>query len=283
MRSAHAAALAALLVLVPAGLVPATAADPLPQCYPTPTPTPTPAPSNPAPTPGPSVPAAAFTDRTGVSFSDNGITGQYHVYADGLDLSKPVGIVMHLHGDGGWEYRSPAYSTVKAYRAAAKAKNAVLLVPKSPLGTTWWRDARSADWAAGLLANAQSRYGITGETWLTGYSGGAQSITQHFVPKHYVLLAGGGGAVLVGGGGVYSNNLTTAGRVLNGKYEIRYAAGSADRGNDAEGFDAYAAAQRGVSAFKAAGFPATLQVKQGENHSQIADDGPRLLAENWGK
>lgn len=255
-----------------------------------------PIPASPSPTataPAPSVPATgsltggkggAFTDRTSVSFTSAGKTSQYHIWASHIDPSKPVKLQVHLHGDGGYEFKSPSYSINQSYLATAKKNNAILIIPKTPnADTTWWTNSVASDWLAGLVKDVYGKYNVdTSDVWFSGYSGGAQALTQHFIPKYHSLIDGGG-LVLVGGGGVYTNNLGPAASSLSNSLEVRYVAGSLDTGGSGSnnnGFNAYKAAQDGSAKFRSAGFRnVTLDVVYGDTHNMIANNGPTTLAQ----
>lgn len=253
---------------------------------PAPKPTPAPAPSAPAPlTPQAGAPGTstggsggAYTDRTSQTFTGAGRTSQYHIYAGHVDRTRPVKLMVHLHGDGAHEFTSPSYSVVRDYLAIAKQRNAVLVVPRTPnADRTWWRDRTASDWLAALVRDVYADYPVDrSDVWFSTFSGGSQALTQHFLPKHHGLL-GGGGAVVVGGGTV-STGLAAAGAALGKTFEVHYVVGSADRGAG-NGFDAYTAATRGATLFRQAGFQqVTLDVVPGEGHGASANDGPRVMS-----
>lgn len=258
-----------------------TTAQALEQCTPGTTPTPVPAPEQPsAPASGSLTGGKGGTasDRLSVRLTAAGRTSTYHVFASHVDLSKPVKLQIHLHGDGGYEAKNPGYSINTAYRNVAKANNAVLIVPATPnADTTWWTDRTASDWLAELVKLQYSQFNIDkSDVWFSGYSGGAQALSQHFIPKHHGLIDGGG-VVLVGGGGVYTNNLGPAAARLGSSLEVRYIAGSRDTG---PGFNALAAAQNGAPKWRSAGFKnVTLDVINGDTHNMIANNGPTTLAQ----
>lgn len=264
-----------------------------PSAAPAPSAVPAPAPTVPvSTTPGaaPASPAGdttggrggAYTDRQTVSFTGAGRTSQYHVYAGHIDRSKPVKIHFHLHGDGAYEFRSPTSAVPRAYLAEAQEDNAILVIPKTPnADNTWWTNSTASDWLAALVQDFYAKYPIDrSDVWFTGFSGGSQALSQHFVPKHYGLFSGGG-AVLIGGGGVYTNNLGPAGAALGRSFEVHYVAGTADTGgagSNNNGFNAYRIAQTSAPKWRSAGFAeVTLDEIAGATHNGAAAHGPRAV------
>ena len=71
------------------------------------------------------------SDRLDVAFEHDGTTSSYHVFADGIDWSEPVGVVFRLHGDGAYEYHHPEHK-VSCLAEVARSHNAVLVAPRTP-------------------------------------------------------------------------------------------------------------------------------------------------------
>ena len=60
----------------------------------------------------------------------NGLNSQYHVYANGIDWSKPVGVVFYIDGDYWRNDQSKIYSAVRTESAIGKTgHNAAIRVP----------------------------------------------------------------------------------------------------------------------------------------------------------
>lgn len=178
-----------------------------------PTPT-TPAPTTPAPTtpaPEPTPPpttgkgntngsGGAYTNRQFQSFSSAGMTSRYHVYAEGLDRSKPIGIMMYADGSGAHGFKNPGQSYLlggpNGLIAVAKKHNLVLVVPEAPApgcdrqDNCWYdRDlavaANKATWSSNLMTQIKGQYPIDlSRVVVGGYSSGAQWTTQTFLPAH---------------------------------------------------------------------------------------------------
>ena len=54
------------------------------------------------------------TDRTNLSFTSNGYTSTYHLYAGGLDWSKSVGLLIYTDGSGEFGLKNPKSSYLLA-------------------------------------------------------------------------------------------------------------------------------------------------------------------------
>lgn len=137
------------------------------------------------------------TDRTNLSFTANGYTSEYHLYAAGLDWTKPVGLLMYTDGSGESGLKNPTGSHLmggsNGMIAIAKKHNMVLLTPFSPNkgcegGTeSCWYEGDSpgyAKWAEALAVSVESQYGIDKRrVAVGGYSSGATFTTGYFVPS----------------------------------------------------------------------------------------------------
>ncbi|WP_260983407.1 LGFP repeat-containing protein [Kocuria salsicia] len=184
-------------------------------------------------------PRAAALPTTGYhrSFTGAGKTSTYHVYADGLDRSKAVGVLYYLGGDytsvkETWVH-NPGGTHLTAMAAEARKKNMVLVVPISPdtdtsgNGMTWWEEADgNGDWFRALQAGLTSNYGLdASRTWLAGYSGGAEFLTYELLADRQGWLQGGG-ATIIGGGG--SDGMQTAPSAAVRSLSLTWFVGSKD-------------------------------------------------------
>ncbi|MGG7653490.1 hypothetical protein [Kocuria rosea] len=169
----------------------------------TPTPTaPTPTPTTPPPAPVSSEgttggSGGALTNRTFQSFTSGGLTSRYHVYATGLDASKPMGILMYGDGSGGYGFDNPGQSYLiggtNGLAAVAKKHNLLLVIPEAPAPgcdgeDNCWYDsthAAKAKWSSDLMTRLKGQYNIDlARVVIGGYSSGAQWTTQSFLPAH---------------------------------------------------------------------------------------------------
>ena len=214
-------------------------------------------------------------DRFGIDFQHDGVTSQYHVLAEGLDWSRPVGVVYHLHGDGAFEYESPQYS-VSCMAEVAREHNMLLVVPRTPDHAgepTWWEEIeRNARWFRALVEQRLlADYDVDrSRTWLTGYSGGAQFISEELLADHLDLVPGGG-AIMMGGGEAPERASSDPTRSQLEGLLLRWDVGTEDDGSDPRArFDALSAARAGHAWYERRGYDhASIRYRRGVDHFQL--------------
>lgn len=214
--------------------------------------------------------AEPATDQTKLSFTSTaGVTSQYHLYAAGV--TEPAGLLLQFHGDGAFEFNNPtsSYSLggARGIVAQARARNLItvpVLAPDRSGSVTWWEDgSRNADYVRDLVVDLKARYNVRSDRiWLVGYSGGAQFITQYFLPKHSSLIAGGG-TVVFGGGGRPAGTAQPFSSGLRANFPLHWYTGA----NDTVGFDALGAAKAGESWYSGQGFPTSHEWPAGVGHA----------------
>lgn len=217
------------------------------------------------------------SDRLDVAFEHDGTTSSYHVFADGIDWSEPVGVVFRLHGDGAYEYHHPEHK-VSCLAEVARSHNAVLVAPRTPDRQgepTWWEDLDgNADW---FVALAEQRifaeYDIDrSRTWLHGYSGGAEFISYEMLADRADFLPGGG-AVLSGGGGAPSSGDSRPTDEQLEQLVLHWDVGLEDDGTDPWApFDALSAAAAGHAWYEDAGYArTTVRYREGVDHFELPE------------
>lgn len=157
-----------------------------------------------------STPAEAYT-TTG-QFRPYG-NSQYHVYANGIDWSQPVGVVFYLDGDYWTTNQSKIWfpSTNRDLINMAKVANErnMLFVPViTPSartqwnGYTWWENVDyNGDWFRNFANWFNSSAGVDrSKVWTIGYSGGAEFETMELGADRQTSWRSGGGSIMVGGG-----------------------------------------------------------------------------------
>jgi poly(3-hydroxybutyrate) depolymerase len=228
----------------------------------------------------------SMTDATGVAFTDSGgLAGVYHLYGAGLP-SSGAGLVIHLHGDGAYEYTNPTDNYCLAGNrgliAVAKAKGYALLVPKAPDTTstvTWWEaGARNATYLAELLDSLVATYGIDrSKIWLSGYSGGSVFINAYFVPTYGKAQITGGGALMLGGGNAAASTPVGWDSTFKAAFPMYWVTGGQDDGTYAgDGYDALTAATAGKTYYAGQGFTTTQTTPPGIGHEIDGAFGPIL-------
>lgn len=217
------------------------------------------------------------SDRLDVVFEHAGTTSSYHVFAEGIDWSEPVGVVFRLHGDGAYEYHHPEHK-VSCLAEVARSHNAVLVAPRTPDRQgepTWWEDLDgNAEW---FLSLAEQRifaeYDLDrSRTWLHGYSGGAEFISYELLADRVDFLEGGG-AVLSGGGGAPSTGSSEPTDEQLEQLVLHWDVGLEDDGSDPWApFDALSAAAAGQAWYEGAGYARTsVRYREGVDHFQLPE------------
>lgn len=216
------------------------------------------------------------------SFTNEGVTGRYHVIDGGVDPSEPVGLVIHLHGDGGAEYADPSGRTT-CLAAVAASHNALLVVPLTPDCSgrcTWWTQLRpNLQWLRALVEDRlltdlpvqRDRL-----TWM-GYSGGAEMLSYGVLSGARDLVTSG--AVMVGGGGSPRSLQEPATQEQRDALRMWWFTGRQDDGTDPKAsFDAVSAATRGHEFYEDRGFQQTrLMLLPDRDHFDMPD--ARILDE----
>ena len=151
----------------------------------------------------------SYTDQGRQTFrAGNGQSGQYLLYAGGIDPARPVGLVVYVDGTGEYGVDNPdssyALGGPSGLVTSARSRNMITLAVESPdQSCECWHTGNTsayADFLAQLIESRLAAYPVD-ELWLTGFSSGAQEITRFLVPRHPELLRLGGGWVVFGGGG----------------------------------------------------------------------------------
>lgn len=206
------------------------------------------------------------------TFTYGGVTSSYRLSATGVDFSKPVRLVVRLHGDGGYEYNNPTRDLAAMQRSATN-NNAIFLAPKAPSGgarnPSWWGNLDSNNmWLAGLMRERiLPMYGLSGSdvTWF-GYSGGAEILTRTFIPRNPDLVRDE--AILVGGGTrPFGTDARRASRAAHQVGTLTFLTGRADNGTRYnQRFNALRAAQGGESFYRSAGYNTRSYYPSGVDH-----------------
>lgn len=192
----------------------------------------------------------------GRSFGERYDRSNYHLFTRGVDFTKPVGLLVRLHGDGAEEYLYPEGLSACLARVA-ETYNMITLVPQTPdrQSMTWWRDLEeNVDWLNALVAQINTDYGVDTESvWWMGYSGGAELISYGLIP--YSAESVTGGAMLLGGGGAPERNRLNVADSLREGMPLYWVTGQRDDGTDPlEPFNAIEAATEGAQWYRDHGF-----------------------------
>lgn len=243
---------------------------------------------------GPSTASAEGTHGAGMAYSDrtfqtftasNGLSSKYHVYAAGVPQDHAAGVVLQFHGDGAYEFANPTSSYSlggpSGIVAQSRSRGYITVPVRTPDTTgeiTWWENGNAnADFVADLLEKLKADYDIdTHDIWLVGYSGGAQFITQFFLPKYSHTLSGGG-TVVFGGGGTPRVPVQPFAGSLIANLPLHWYTGGADNGTTvSDGYNALLDAQKGSAWYAAQGFTVDLESPPGLGHNLSGRFGTAL-------
>ena len=211
----------------------------------------------------------------------NGQFIRYHVFNE--DLAEKKGTVVFLHGDRQTtETYDPASQHIVDMAKAARDAGYVFVLPTSPRKTWWLADGQTS----GMRVVAPQLQALrtfipavvneagapAGKTILVGHSGGAEAIAEHLARTDVAWAGGALPALLIGGGtanAVSPIDVPDAHR----KASPMVWAGSADGdglGATAQNngqWSAWASAQSGESAYRAAGFSTRLDDTGARSHT----------------
>jgi hypothetical protein len=226
-------------------------------------------------------PTGPLTNRTS-SFSAAGYTADYLIYAQGIDTTRPVGLLVHVDGTGEYGVENPTSSYAiggsTGLAAVARAHNMVLVAPFSPNRSCqcWERgDATGyASYLAALIGAVQTQYG-SDDLWVSGYSSGAQEATRFLFPAHPQLWTGGGGVIAIGGGGAPAARTTSIPASIRDGVAMRWNTGALDTGANG-GFNALSGpygAQAGERWYAGQGFDTAITVPAGVGHTRSGEFG----------
>ncbi len=221
--------------------------------------------------------SASYTDPAGTSST-------YHLFTSKVARSAPVGLVVYLDGDGMYGHRNPNSTWALGgtngvvAQAGSRGYATVSIATPGRDGTFWSNGRANAAYVASLVTSIRAELGVQ-PTWLVGYSGGSQLITQYLLPAHSTVFAAGGGAVITGGGGVPSSS-PTIDPALKGTFPMHWYTGQLDDGrNTSDGYDALSDATRGQSWYASRGFAATREAPAGLDHNDLGTRFGSVLAQ----
>ena len=235
---------------------------------------------------GSTVPATR-TNQTFLSYtSPAGTTSQYHVYAEGVDFSKPVGVVFYFDGDYWRNDQSKVYdpSGELAQMAASAAAQNMLFVPvispdanRYDAGVTWWEDMdRNGEFFRSFASSFIAANGVdSSNVWTMGYSGGAEFITYELT-DHNTAWRQGGGSIMVAGGD--SDGSVDADATTKASPMYWWVGANDTSGNtNPVTWSARGAVESGYNAYLGAGF-SDARVKLIDGFSHHDYDLPHILA-----
>lgn len=231
---------------------------------------------------------AAVSNSSFTSYTANGMTSQYHVIANGIDWSQPVGVVFYLDGDyhsiANSKVGNPSNSTLLAMAAEANERNMVFVPVISPdtSGAITWHEDRDANgvWFRAFATDFIASIGADSRNiWTIGHSGGSEFITFELNSDPNQAWRTGGGSIMIGGGGSAGVSAQAAAARANDPMYWYVGAQDDDAATAQENWSALVAAAQGASLYKAAGFTKTkVTVVPNTHHHNY--DFPGILAKS---
>lgn len=213
-------------------------------------------------------------------FSDGQRTSRYHVLDGGVDRSRPVGVAFFFDGDSTGEdaeFWNPYGDQIRAMAAEANRRNLVLVPVLSPEAEqaespddqiTWWlRQRDDGEWFRALARHLlQTEHLDSSRVWLTGYSGGADFITDEALAQDSGWIRGGGATIVGGGEG---DGFPTAPSAALKGMALTWHEGTEDvpAQDDPQGWSGTTAGRAGWRRYRDAGFTrARFQTVPGVDH-----------------
>lgn len=239
-----------------------------------------------------------LTDRTDLSFTSNGYTSTYHLYAGGLDWSKSVGLLIYTDGSDEFGLKNPESSYLlggsDGMIAVAKKHNMVLLTPLSPNkncsdgdGSCWYLGDPSGytKWAEDLVTQVQSQYPIDKKRIaFGGYSSGAQFATEYWVPSGAAQRTMEDGLIVaISFGGSPKMPEVAYTPAFKQGVHMNWNVGEEDDSyllnDETEGPEEGYYAKAGYDHYTSAGFQTSLDVLPGVGHSRSGEFGAVMDAQ----
>lgn len=186
----------------------------------------------------------------------------YHVYANGIDWSKPVGISWYFDGDQSFRDQlivgNPEYGNMKQMGYEANRRNFIMIGVESPSyvssgGWTWWIDGTAnGEYFRSLAAKILKTYPMLSQNrqWLTGWSGGAEFVSMYLMSTKQRTWWTFGGTTIVGGGDSPYKAVDTTSPTFRGIWASWHVADDDDYTAAKSGWSAERAATDGESHYR---------------------------------
>ena len=257
-----------------------------------------PTPTDPAPTPtDPSTGSntggsgGPLTNQTFKTFTANGYTSQYHLYASGLDWSKPVGALIYADGSGEYGLKNPSSTYLMAGSngliETAKKHNMILLTPFAPNtacadgdGSCWYMGDSPGytKWAEALVQDVYGKYPIDkSRIAFGGYSSGAQLATSFWTPSGAAQRTMTDGVIVaISYGGAPRMTQTSTDPSFKSNVHFNWNTGDKDEAYTRS--DQYGV-KAGYNSYTSAGYATSLDVIPGLGHDRWGQFGDIMSAQ----
>ena len=269
----------------------ATPAEPTQPTEPTEPTEPAPTPTDPTTGSNTGGSGGSKVDQTFQKFTGSKYTSQYHLYAAGLDWSKPVGALIYADGSGEWGLKNPGSTYLMAGSngmiATAKKHNMILITPFSPNtacadgdGSCWYMgdSVGYTKWAEELVQNIYTKYPIDKtRVAFGGYSSGAQLASEYWTPSGAAQRTMDDGVIVaISYGGSPKMTETTYTSAFKSKVHMNWNTGDQDYAYTTT--SSYGV-KAGYNAFTNNGFQTSLDVIPGLGHNRSGQFGDVMSAQ----
>lgn len=218
------------------------------------------------------------TDRT--FRADNGITLNYHYYAEGVDWDRPAGAVFYFDGDGTARAEQPHGRFAAQLAQVAADTNRAFVFVEAPNGTRSWRAGNTEATAEAVRQFATTNITPTTDAGvlMAGYSGGAEFLSRSLLREGMDWLPAGSGAAFIGGGGTYGQPIAEATPTTD-DLELTWIVGNRDGAyaTDTGSWSAKAAAAQAEAEYRGAGYDQVQRITTAGAHTDY--DIPAIVAD----
>jgi len=239
----------------------------------------------PATTPAATTSTAASTGGSGgeltdvlQTFSGTEYSADYHLFAAGLDWSKPVGLLCYIDGSGEYGIENPTETYLLAGThgmvEVAKRQNLLLLAPFSPnrVERSWHHDDPEGytTYLEELIRWIYGRYDLDRTRFVGGgYSSGAQVMSRYLTPQVLTVtkpaIALDGLILMISFGGHPAMAMGTANPEPKANLHVHWDVGDQD---GAAGYDGAYGALKGEDWYRTNGWKTSITVIPGGAHAR---------------
>lgn len=218
------------------------------------------------------------TDRT--FRADNGISLNYHYYAEGVDWDRPAGSVFYFDGDGTARAEQPGGRFAMHMAQVAADTNRAFVFAEAPNGTRSWRAGDTTTTAEAVREFATTNITPTTDAGvlMAGYSGGAEFLSRSLLREGLDWLPAGSGAAFIGGGSTYGQPIAEATPATD-DHELTWIVGDRDGAyaTDSGSWSALEAVAQAQAEYREAGYDRAQRITTAGAHT--AYDIPALVAD----
>ncbi len=226
-----------------------------------------------------------LTNRLNQAYVGSQYASSYHIFAEGLDWTKPVGMLIYADGSGEYGLKNPTSDYLLAGTNGlvnvAKRNNMLLVTPFAPnsacsdgSGSCWYMGdpVGYAKWAEELVLYVQGQYPIEKDrVAFGGYSSGAQLATEWWVPSGAAEKTMTDGVIVaISFGGSPKMTQVPYGSDFKSRVHMHWNTGSLD---SAYTTNSIYGVMAGYTAYSSNNFDTSMYVDSGIGHSRDGEFG----------